>query len=334
MVEAREGKPERPQEKLDLSHLKRLRRLLETDKFELQRLRGDDLLELMRLYRHASSLVARLESTGQAPRGTAEARALVGRAHSVLFRRHRTGASSFLADAWHFVMAECPRALRAEWRLLALTFGFVYGLAILAFVAVSRDLDLASSLLDGGVVADTIRQLEETPAGEPFRGNFTFGFGESPHTAGWIMVHNMSVGILIFASALVPPLYLLILSQNSLMLGTYTAVAGHWDQAGSISSILWCHGVLEIQALLLAGSAGLVLVRAWIRPGRWTRRYALQVESRRALRLLTPVFPLLFIAGMIEGFVSPHAPANVRLATAIATGVALSAWALLGGRKT
>ena len=140
------------------------------------------------------------------------------------------------------------------------------------------------------------------------------------------------MGILFFASALVPPLYVYVLGTNGLMLGTYTGVAGHWGEAGSISSILWCHGVLEIQAFILAGTAGLCLVRAWVRPGSWTRRYAMQLESKRALVLLAPVFPLLFVAGLIEGFVSPHAGLGVRLATAVATGGLLVLWAVFGGR--
>jgi len=82
---------------------------------------------------------------------------------------------------------------------------------------------------------------------------------------------------------------------------------------------------------VLAGTAGLVLVRAWIRPGPWTRRHALVHESRRALLLLAPVFPMLFVAGLIEGFVSPHAPFAARVAVAIASGAALLAWALLAG---
>jgi hypothetical protein len=49
--------------------------------------------------------------------------------------------------------------------------------------------------------------------------------------------------------------------------------------------------------------------------------------------LFAPVFPLLLIAGLIEGFVSPHAPLAARLAVAVASGVALLAWVLLGGRR-
>jgi len=292
-----------------------------------------ELLALPRLHRHACSVVARLEASGEEPRTAAEARKLVARSHAVLHRESGGGPGAFARRLLRLFLVDSPRAIRAEWRLLALTSGLVYGLALVSWFAVSADLDLAPSLLTPAAVETEIEQLQETPEGEPFRGNFTFGFGRSPTTAGWIMVHNMGVGVVFFASALLPPLYFLVLSSNGLMLGTYTAVAGHWDQAGAISSILWCHGVLEIQALLLAGAAGLCLVRAWVRPGPWSRRHALVRESGQALRLLGPVFPLLFVAGTIEGFVSPHAPWGVRIGVAIASGVALVLWVGLGGRS-
>jgi uncharacterized membrane protein SpoIIM required for sporulation len=146
------------------------------------------------------------------------------------------------------------------------------------------------------------------------------------------MAHNMAVCVLFFGAALLPPLYLYVLATNGLMLGTYTAVAGHWDQAGAISSILWCHGTLELQAIILSGSAGLVLVRSWIAPGPWSRREAMSRESRRAWALLAPAFPLLFCAGLIEGFISPHAPHGVRLAVAVTSALALGLWITLGGR--
>jgi uncharacterized membrane protein SpoIIM required for sporulation len=209
----------------------------------------------------------------------------------------------------------------------------VYGLALISFFAVQNDLELAYALLHPSAVAEEIRQLQATAQGEAFRGNFTFGLNASPLTSGFIMTHNMWVAILFFASGLVAPLLLILLSINGLMLGTYTGVAAHWDQAWSISSILWCHGVLEMQALILAGAAGLVLVRAWIAPGPWSRKYAMSLESARAWRLVAPVFPMLFLAGMIEGWVSPHAPTSVRIAVAIASAVAIVVWIAFGGRQ-
>jgi len=325
--EPEQGKP--PEE---LLHLRYLRRILRR-----QEARGDtyaqSLRELPRLYRFASTLVARLEASGEHPRLRRESRKLLVEAHTLLYRDLDLDRRPWLERTARFLFQECPRTIRAEWRLLVVSLALLYGLAILSYFAVSADLDLAPSLLNPAMVEQEIEQLEATAEGEPFRGNFTFGLAESPTTAGWIMLNNMGVGVLFFTCALVPPLYFYVLATNALMLGTYTAVAGHWGQAGAISSLLWCHGTLEIQAIVFAGTAGLILIRSMIRPGARTRRTALARESRRSLRLLIPVFPMLFFAGIIEAFVTPHTSVEVRLFTAIATGTLLLAWILLGGRE-
>jgi len=293
-----------------------------------------DLLELPRLYRHACTRLARLEQEGEDPRLASELRARIAVAHGLLMIDEARAERPWPLRALDLVLRVSPRAIRAEWRLLTLSLVLLYGLALVAYGAVRRDLDLAYSLLPPAAVEKEIDQLAHLSAGEPFRGNFSFGLGESPVTAGWIMLHNLGVGVLFFASALLPPLYFYMLGSNALMLGTYTAVAGHWGQAGAISSILWTHGVLEIQALVLVGTAGLVLVRAWVRPGAYSRGHAMVRESRRALELLAPVVPMLVTAGLIEGFVSPHAPLAARLSVAGASALALVLWLALGGRAS
>jgi uncharacterized membrane protein SpoIIM required for sporulation len=255
------------------------------------------------------------------------------RAHELLYRDLDSVKRSLVSRTLEFLLATSPRAIRAEWRLILGSLAFFYGLSLLAAYLVSGDLALAYTLFDQSTVDAEISQLMATENGEPFQGNFTFGLGESPSTAGWIMAHNMAVCVVFFGAALLPPLYIYVLSANALMLGTYTAVAGHWDQAGAISSILWCHGTLELQAIILSGSAGLVLVRSWIAPGPWSRREAMARESRRAWALLAPTFPLLFCAGLIEGFISPHAPEGLRLAVAVASAICLVLWVMLGGRR-
>ncbi len=292
-----------------------------------------DLADLPRLYRYAATRLARVETSGRDPAAARALRAELARGHAILFEGLERDARPWPVRMLEFFLAECPRAIRAEWRPLAASFAFVYGLALVSYFAVAADLDLAWSLLDPGAVANEISQLQRTTDGQPFRGNFTFGLGESPMTAGWIMAHNMGVGVVFFASGLVLPFFVYVLAMNGLMLGTYTAVAAHWGRADEISSILWCHGTIEIQALVLAGAAGLVLVRGLLFPGSWTRVHALRLGARRSWRLLAPVFPLLFCAGLIEGFISPHAPFHVRIATAIGTGILLLAWIFLGGRE-
>ena len=292
------------------------------------------LVRLPQLYRFASSQLARLETAGVDAVKQKELRVLITRAHAILYRQKKHHAQAWIVRIFKFLGEECPRTIRAEWKLVLAGMLFFYSLSIGSYFLVREDLGVAYSLYDPASVNNEISQIEDTAPDEPFKGNFTFGKEKSSQTAGMILAHNMSVSVFFFGSGLVPPLFAKVLAGNALMLGTYIGVASHWGRAGEISSILWCHGVIEIQAIILAGLAGIMLVRAWIAPGPWSRRYAMQLESRRAWRLLAPVFPMLFVAGLIEGFISPHAPYEARIATAITTGCLLLAWVLLGGRSS
>jgi uncharacterized membrane protein SpoIIM required for sporulation len=284
------------------------------------------------LYRYAASRLAYHETRGRNAASLVRLREMLARSHELLYRDIDRSREPLVRRIARFYASDVPRTIRAEWKLIAGSFALVYGLALISYFAVIHDLEIAYALLDPATVADEIRKLQATAQGEPFRGNFTFGLNESPILSGFIMTHNMWVAVLFFASGLLPPLLFILLAVNGLMLGTYTAVAAHWEQAGNISSILWCHGVLEIQAFVLAGAASLVLVRAWIAPGPWSRKYAMSLEGKRAWRLLAPVFPMLFLAGMIEAWVSPHAPIEARIATAIASAIGILVWITLGGR--
>lgn len=285
-----------------------------------------NLLALAELYRYASTETARLEASGHDPRALAELRTLVGRAHALLYAPDTPSAGALVPRAVRFLLVDSPAAVWAERKLLGVLGALFYGLAAISFLAVRADLELAYTLQPPVAVNAEIEQLRETDPGETFRGNFTFGLGKSPIFSGLILTNNIYVSTLFFGAGLVPPLFLYILVNNGLMLGTYTGVAGHWDQAAAISSFLWCHGVIELQMILLAGAAGLVLARAWIAPGVWSRGEAMARESRRAWALMAPVFPLLTLSGLVEGYVSPHAPLVVRALVGAGSAVLLVAW--------
>jgi uncharacterized membrane protein SpoIIM required for sporulation len=65
------------------------------------------------------------------------------------------------------------------------------------------------------------------------------------------------------------------------------------------------HGALELPAIFIAGGAGLLLGRGLIAPGTLPRREALRLHAGTAVRLVLGVVPILIVAGVIEGFVSP-----------------------------
>lgn len=334
---AAEVEPELSDDATSQARLAQLRsRLEQVRRNGLRSLSDAQLREFPALYRYSATRLARERTRGDDPRASEAWADATRRAHHVLYEaRSGTGRDRWLglpARLFRLWFDECPRAIRAEWRILLASLVTFHGLATLSYFLVARDLDLAPTLLRPEMVAAEIEQLRATAEGEPFRGNFTFGWSQSAATAGMLIAHNVSVATFIFGAALLPPLYALLLGLNALMVGTYLGVASHWGQAGNIASILMCHGTLELHALALAGGAGWVMARGLLRPGPWTRSHALQLEGARAARIFAGVPLMLVAAGWIEAYVSPHAPEGVRLAFAFGSGLLLIAWVGLGGR--
>jgi uncharacterized membrane protein SpoIIM required for sporulation len=71
-----------------------------------------------------------------------------------------------------------------------------------------------------------------------------------------------------------------------------------------------------------------------LRPGLQLRREALARAARRAVELVVGAAPVLVIAGLIEGFISPsELPVPVKLVVGPLTGIALYALLLSVGRR-
>ena len=84
---------------------------------------------------------------------------------------------------------------------------------------------------------------------------------------------------------------------------------------------------------MIAGAAGLMLGDALLRPGFLLRREALARASRDALELAAGAAPVLVMAGLVEGFVSPsELPLTFKLAFGPALGAVLYALLFRVGR--
>ena len=114
------------------------------------------------------------------------------------------------------------------------------------------------------------------------------------------------------------------------VMGLY-ATKGVFNQLGEF---VIPHSVFELSAICIAGGGGLLIAAALLLPGARTRREALVINGRRAIRLVTASTMLLLFAGTIEGLISPRTdiPVAVKIGIAIACAVALAAYVSLGGR--
>jgi uncharacterized membrane protein SpoIIM required for sporulation len=111
-----------------------------------------------------------------------------------------------------------------------------------------------------------------------------------------------------------------------------------WTHRIVLGVALWCFvtppGVLELPAIFSAGGAGLLLGKGILFPGTLPRRDAIAEAGGEAVRLLLGVIPILVIAGIVEGFVSPTAaPAAAKFTVAGSLFVLFAFYLARGWRK-
>ncbi len=157
---------------------------------------------------------------------------------------------------------------------------------------------------------------------------------ERPGASSFIMTNNIQVSFLAFAGGtLAGLLTVYVLVVNGLMLGGVLGLAAHHGLFGGLGEFIIGHGVLELSVIFIAGGTGLSLGWAILRPGLLRRRDALASVARQSVRLIIGCIPLLIVAGLIEGFISPSAlPWPVKVFTGLVTGLALYAYLGWAGR--
>jgi uncharacterized membrane protein SpoIIM required for sporulation len=298
--------------------LKRIRRS------RLQSLEADELYELGRLYRQATSDLAVARRDWPAHPVVQYLNGLVGRAHGEIYRNEATTWRR-LRD---FVVLRFPQVWRQSWPFMLVSFLFFAIPTLIAFVVSYLDPTQASLLFPPAeAIVEDIKAQHEW-----WRSINDQGRGSS---ATLIMTNNILVAIKAFAGGILLGLYAMYaLIFNGLMLGTIAGLSQFYGFASRLWTFVAPHAPIELSVIFFAGGAGLQMGYAIVHPGLLTRSAALRVAAERAVVIMIGCVPLLIIAGLIEGFISPsYLPLWVKLAVSAGTGVALYAYLLGTGRE-
>jgi hypothetical protein len=102
---------------------------------------------------------------------------------------------------------------------------------------------------------------------------------------------------------------------NGIMVGTFQQFFIERDLFKVSFLTIWQHGTLEISAIIIAGAAGLTLGRGLLFPGTFTRFQAFRISAKRGMKIMVGIFPVIVLAGFIEGFFTryTHLPDLLRL---------------------
>ena len=158
--------------------------------------------------------------------------------------------------------------------------------------------------------------------------------GRRPAASAFIMTNNIRVSLTAFAggaSAGLVTLYVLLL--NGLSLGGLMGLCFHYGLGWRLANFVIGHGVIEFTVIFMAAGAGLRMSWAIVHPGTQSRRDALVLATREAIAVAAGSIPLLIIAGIVEGFISPLFNPVYSITAALVSGAIPYAWLLLGGRR-
>lgn len=247
-----------------------------------------DLPELMRLYRLAAADLSWARANGSDALGQM-LNALVLSAHEVVHHAPEGTWRRLL----RFYRHGLPREIRASAAYVAAAFALiVVGYAVGYWAVRYGGTTWHSAVLPLGLRAN-------------FQGT---GFPVSlrPLIASYIYTHNIYVSLIAFGTGILLGIpTALSMFQNGLVLGGLSALFAMHRDTLVFWSLIVPHGVIELFAVSLAGGAGLQLGVGLLRPGDLSRRDSLALAGRRAVRLLLGIVPLLLIAALIEGLVTP-----------------------------
>ena len=281
-------------------HWARLEELVSRARRRVSALTQRELQELALLYRQAATDLATVREDPTSQPLARYLNQLLGRAHNLIYMGRRPRPRGILT----FYRRAYPAIFRETFSYTFAAFLVFFAAAIAGFLVCLGDPDFQRYFL-GSRMAETIERREM----------WTHSIlTVKPLASSAIMTNNLSVSLATFAlgiTAGIGTLWMMVL--NGLLLGVIGAACWQAGMAMQLWSFVAPHGVLELPAIFIAGGAGLLLARGLLFPGELPRSASLVRAGGLAVRLVLGTIPLLIVAGVVEGFVSPSAlPASMK----------------------
>lgn len=211
-----------------------------------------------------------------------------------------------------FFAQELPLIIRRHHRTLLFTFLFFTAFMLMGIFSAWQDQSFARGVLGDGYVDMTEQNIAQ---GDPFG---VYSNENELVMFLYIAFNNIKVAFLCFASGMLFSVGTLwILFRNGLMLGVFEQMFFHHGLGVQSILVVFIHGTLEISAIVIAGSAGLMMGNALLFPKTYKRAKAFKMAAKDAIKIMICLVPIFLVAAFFEGFVTRHTGMPVALSVAI-----------------
>ncbi len=254
-----------------------------------------DLAEMVRLYRSSCSDYAYAKSNFPYERVVVDLNTLIGRAHKIIY-----GSKPFSFNiVFRFILFDFPETFRRNLRFPVISALIFVTALLLSFIGSFSNPDLPKLLIGSQYVDMTQTNIQKN---DPFA---VYKQENSPVMSSFIMTNNIKVTFFAFGMGVFAGIgTIYVLFYNGLVMGVFFFI--FFQNQLLLESVLtvMMHGTIELTGIFIAGGAGLLIGKALVFPGSYTRREALQIHGLLAVKLILGTAVLLVIAGIIEGFVT------------------------------
>lgn len=269
-------------------------------------------------YREVAADLARARTYGVENRVREHLDRIVSAGHNALYGLSGVRRIPF----GQLLLRELPRAVvQARAYVVAACMLFTLP-AVAGYLLVRERPAIAAEVLPDEMLERAANGAEDRAAGT--------GYAQMPSpylplVASSIIANNVQVAFGAFAFGITAGVgTVLVLLFNGLSFGAVMGLFANDGLTGWFLTFVAAHGVLELTAIFIAGGAGLLVARALIAPGDLSRRDALVIHGRTAIRMVGAAVCLLLLAGTIEGLLSASdAPSALKLTVSVARAVLL-----------
>jgi uncharacterized membrane protein SpoIIM required for sporulation len=283
-------------------------------------LSGGELREFGLLYRQVAADLSAVRSDRASTTLEEYLNQLLSRAHNHIYSGRKSGFGSVV----RFMTQEYPRVFRRLFPYVLTSFLiFLAGAALGILLTMSRPEFMRLFL--GPAMLETIDRHEM----------WTHSIlSMKPQASTAILTNNIGVSFMAFAGGIAGGLgTIYLMFNNGIVMGVISTACAQAHMALDLFSFVSAHGALELPSIFIAGGAGLRLGAGLLFPGILARRDSLALAAKDAIQLLAGVVPLLFVAGMLEAFLSPSsAPQGLKFAVGAVLLIGLGFWLVEGGR--